>query len=450
MYDISIINGRIADPMDGIRESNVAVKGGRIAEITDRVPMAKRVIDAAGQIVSPGFVDIHMHEDPVVSGSVQLRIFNSMALMGVTTAVGGNCGIGHWKVGEYLDAANRGGLPVNYAGLIGMSGIREEVGCGNKYSSASKEQIAQMRLLTERELRAGALGVSFGLEYIPGTSTEEMLEICTLVSGFSGRLVSCHYRYDAIRSLEALAEMIILARETGVRFQISHLSSCTAFGQMREGLDMIAAANGDCVDILADAYPYHAFCSFLGSAVFDEGCFDRWKTGYESILISSGTFAGQRCSRELFEQARKEEPGALAVAFVMNESEIIEALRHPLVMVASDGLMSGGGGHPRAAGTFPRILGRYVREKRKLELTEAIRKMTLMPAQRIGLAAKGRIAEGFDADITIFNPESVIDCADFEQIDRPPGGISWVMTNGELTVDGGRLTGMLPGRAIQF
>ncbi len=449
MYELVIKNGMVLDTLTGAAEKEIGIADGKIAELSSGSLTGKKEIDAANLIISPGFIDIHMHEDPVEGGRIRFDIANFMALMGVTTVVGGNCGIGHWKVSEYLDILDQTGGPVNQLGLMGISGAREAAGCEDQYRPANGAQIRRMCAFVREELGRGAAGVSFGLEYIPGTGTEEMLSICETAAERPEKLVAAHYRFDATRSLEALAEMIIIAREAKVRFEISHIGSCIAFGQMEAGLEMLTAAHAGGVDVMADVYPYNAFCTFIGSAIFDEGCFERWNTGFDSILVASGKHSGQYCDRALFERLRKEEPDALAVAFVMNEEEVTQALRHPLVMVGSDGLFAEGGGHPRAAGAFPRVLGRNVRERKDLDLLTAIRKMTLMPARRLGLTSTGRVAEGFDAYLTLFNPQTVIDRADFMNPRKTPEGIELVLVGGRATVENGSLTGELPGRSIR-
>lgn len=450
MFDLVINNGNILDPLDGEYRGNIGIASGRIDKVSKEKLRGKKEINADGKKVSPGFIDIHIHEDPLDGDHIKYEVFNYMALMGVTTALGGNCGIGNLDVSKYLDVIDRNGSPINYAGLVGIAEAREEVGCKDRYKPATKEEIKKIINTVAVQLDKGALGISFGLEYAPGTSTEEIIQICHEVRKFPNKLVSCHYRFDALRSLEALAEMIIVVRETKVKFQVSHIGSCAAFGQIEPALNMLNAAFDGGVNVMADVYPYSAFCSFVGSAVFDPGCFERWRTSYDAIMATEGKYKGQRCDKEIFDYLRENEPDTLVVAFVMNEEEVVEAIKHPLTMIASDAIMHDRQGHPRAAGCFPRVLGRYVRQREDISLIKAIDKMTNMPAQRIGLKTKGRIKEGFDADITIFDYDKIIDNATFESPSEPPSGIDCVIVNGIEVVENGQLTGQRPGIGIRI
>lgn len=445
MYDLVIKGGNIIDPVDGIYEANIGVENDRIAYIGSEVVKATREIDAAGCFVSPGFIDLHSHENAVKEGSIEKGIFESSVLMGVTTTVGGNCGMGPVVLDDYREALEKNGAPLNYAALSGHAFLREAVGCTDRYSRATKNQADKMVDLLREALNKGASGLSVGLEYTPGASTEELLELSKTVAEYEDRLVSVHYRFDGERALEAVAELIIVARETGVRMQISHLGSGTAFGKTDEALSMIESAYNAGVDVGFDVYPYAAFCSLIGSAVFDEGCLQRWGVDYSAIKVVEGKYCGELCTPEIFMEKRSNEPETMVVAFVMDEEEIIRAIQHPMAIIASDGRIIKGRGHPRSAGTFPRVLGHYVREKGYLELVTAIYKMTGLPAKRLRLDSRGRIRTGYFADVTIFDYENIIDRATYEQPALSPGGINSVIVNGVEVVRDGEMTGAMPG-----
>lgn len=453
MFDLVIEDGLFIDPLNGKFSGSLGIEDGKIAELSAGSLNGKKVINADKNIVTPGFIDIHMHEDEYKNGDIEYEIFDYMAKMGVTTVVGGNCGLGMAdNIDKYFEVINKKGAPVNYIGLMGHSILRESIGFGNKdrYRPASKSELKKMKEKVKKGLEKGASGLSFGLEYNPGTSTKEFLELSELVENYSSKIVSAHYRFDSTRSLEALAEMIIVARESGVKFQVSHIGSCTAFGQMTDGLEMLEKAYEAGVDVMADVYPYAAFSTHIGSAVFDKGCFERWNTSYDSIEMAEGKYRGRRCNKEIFEEVRENEPDSLAIAFVMNEKEVIEALQHPYVMVASDGLINNGEGHPRAAGAFPRVLSKYVREKEILDLNTALKKMTSMPAKRLGLESKGRIKEGYDADLNIINFNQIDDRATFANPTKSPAGIERVLIGGREVVKKGKRTNNLSGSVINL
>lgn len=445
MYDLIIKGGNIIDPVDGIYSANVGIDKNRIAYIGPELVKGNREIDASGCYVSPGFIDLHSHENAVKEGFIEKGIFESSVLMGVTTTVGGNCGMGPIVLNDYREAIEKHGAPLNYAALSGHAFLREAVGCTDRYSRATKNQVEKMVDLLHEALNQGASGLSVGLEYTPGASTEELLELSQTVAEYKDRLFSVHYRFDGERSLEAVAELIIVARETEVRMQISHLGSGTAFGKTAEALDMIDSAYNAGVDVGFDVYPYDAFCSIIGSAVFDEGCLQRWGVDYSAIKVVEGKYSGRICTPEIFMEKRTHEPETMVVAFVMDEEEIIKAIQHPLGVIASDGRIINGQGHPRSAGTFPRVLGQYVREKGYLELLTAINKMTNLPAKRLRLDSRGRIRKGFFADITIFDYENIIDRATYEQPALAPNGIKQVIVNGVEVVKDMEMTGALPG-----
>lgn len=440
MLDIKIVNGKIIDVENKkVIDGDLGIKDGKITDIGSVLEEAKVVIDAEGKHISPGFIDIHMHEEDFsLTKKEEYDISDTMLSMGVTTCAVGNCGNNRQSIAELYDFIKEKGNPVNYLTYIGHNFLRVGVGNTDIYKKSSKEQIEKMQKLVKEAIDFGAVGVSYGLEYCPGIDTEEAIAITKEIKGRDDLLLAAHYRKDAIHALDSIDEMAYIGKETKIPFQISHLSSCSAFGNMTEALNLIQNLADSGLDLMVDAYPYDAFSTFIGSAVFDDGCLETWKKSYDSIMLTEEPFKGMFCDKELFEKARKEYPKMLAVAYVMNEEEIIEALNHPLVMVASDGIYRNHSGHPRGAGTFPRVIGRFVRDQKVMEFFDAINKMTYMPAKRLKLKNKGLLKEGYDADITIFNYDTIIDNATFQDPQLKPEGIDYVIVNGKVAVEKGK------------
>ncbi|MCR4429565.1 MAG: amidohydrolase family protein [Tepidanaerobacteraceae bacterium] len=452
---IVIKGGRVIDPETSFdTATDVTVSDGIISRIGQTSGPADLIIDAEGRVVCPGFIDIHMHEDAIIPQGVhkttQTRVFDCMLNMGVTTAVGGNCGESPEDIGQYAGMLEKTGLPVNFCCYMGHKTLREMVGLKDPYIPASGSQIEEMKSLLKKALQDGAVGISFGLEYTPGAPTEEMIALGNVLCDFENRLMAAHYRYDAERGIEALRELIYVSETTRIPMQISHLGSCCAFGNMKEGLALIDSAKQQSLDVEADCYPYDAFSTTIGSPVFDPGCFDRWKCDYDAVLIAEGKYRGSYCDESIFNELRKNYPQTIVVAFVMNQNEVKEAIRHPGIMVASDGYIHDGQGHPRVAGTFPKVLGRFVREEKTLDLIEAISKMTILPAKRLKLSGKGRIREGCDADIVIFDPELIADRATFERPLESPSGIDCVIVNGKVALEKSCPADKPSGKIIRF
>ena len=451
MYDLKIMNAVVLDfETEEEIKCNIGIIDGKIASIGDCSEKALKEIDAKDKIVAPGFIDIHMHEETIGTGQGNnaYDIADRMLLMGSTTCVGGNCGNNRQSLEDFFGFIDNNGAPVNYLSFIGHKYLRSIIGNKDRYRKSTKEEIKKMQQLTNDAINKGAIGVSFGLEYSPGTDFDEVIQLC---EGIENKeiLLSAHYRKDAKYGIESIKEMINISRVTDIPMQISHLGSCTAYGMMKESLEVIQSAIDQGVDVLADCYPYDAFSTFIGSAVFDEGCFELWNRTYDSILLTEAPYAGVRCDKNLFYKVRQEYPDMIVVAFVMNDDEIIEAIKEPFVAIASDGLMRNGKGHPRASGTFPRVLGRYVRELQAISLIDAIRKMTLLPAQRLGLMNKGQVKTGCDADLVIFDKEKIIDDATFENPVLPPKGIEYVILGGKIAVMNNQIINERLGKVIR-
>ena len=435
MLDVLLENAAYPDfKRKEMTKANIGIKDGKIDYIGTGNPEAEKNIDVTDRVVSPGFIDIHMHEENFAKEGAEYVISQMMLEMGVTTAVGGNCGLQNQDLSYFKSVINSlKGSPVNYLMLAGYNQFRYELGVG-RYEAATETQREKIRKMIKRELNEGAIGISFGIEYDPGIIHDEMIFAANAIEG-DNYLVAAHYRSDCIKNIDSIKEMINFAQEIPMKFQISHLSSCSAMGWMSESLAAINEAMEKNHRLNYDTYPYNAFSTSMGSAVFDDGCLEAWGKDYDSILLTGEPYKNVFCSKEIFEDARKNYPGMLAVAFVMNEHEIAEAIKNKNGMIASDAIINNGNGHPRAAGTFPRVLGKYVRQEKQLTMVDALRKMTLEPAERLNLKAKGRIEIGCDGDLTIFNPETIIDGATFENIKVQPEGIDYVFVDGKLALD---------------
>lgn len=449
MYDLVIRGGFVIDPANRIfSRQNLAIKDGKVAALSTKELPAREFIDAEGLHVAPGFVDMHMHEDVYDPGkdAFMVTIFASMLRMGVTTVVGGNCGIGTPDPGGYLQAVDRLGTPVNVALYAAHSEIRKRYSPEN-YQPVSADIIRNMARDLEEQLEQGCVGVSFGLRYVPGTSASEVHELAR-VAARHGKLLAAHARDDAAYIFEAARELIGLAEREKATVQISHIGSMAAYGQMEEVLSMVDAACAAGLDVGLDCYPYNAFCTSIGSATYDPGFLERYDVDYDGVEVCGGKYRGQRCTKAIFDEVRSETPEILAVAHVMKESEVDMALAHPRVILASDGILFDGFGHPRAAGSFPRFLDRYVKEKRLLGLAEAVAKMTCLPARRVGIA-KGSLGVGDDADVVLFDYAAVRDRADFAEPLTPPLGIRRVLIGGKTALNDTEICDGHLGRAVR-
>ncbi|MCX7023666.1 MAG: amidohydrolase family protein [Spirochaetes bacterium] len=438
--DTLIEGGALIDPVAGTElVMNVGIATGRVAYVGADAPDAARVIDARGLCVSPGFIDTHMHDEELDEPD---PIQNSLLLQGVTTAIAGNCGTGP-LIDEYAPRRRTPWLKLAYQ--TGHTVLRRTVGIDDIYRPATAAETGRMRDLLRAELARGSFGLSFGLEYAPNTSPQEIDALASLLTGLPERWVSVHIRYDGPRCLDGIREVIDIARRFKLRLQVSHIGSMTAFGYCMEAVRMIEGAKADGVDMTFDCYPYDAFCTFIGSAVFDPGFEQRWNKGLVDLEVATGKYKGTRMTPESYTDLRANDPMALIIAHVMNDSEIRQCLAHPSCAIASDGILHGGEGHPRAAGTFPRAL-RILREA-GLSWPEAIRHATSLPARMAWLDG-GRLVEGAPADIVVFDPASLRDRATFADQLAPPEGIAWVIVDGMVAVDHGTISPKPAGRLL--
>lgn len=448
-----IYGGRLIDPANRVDSRlNLLLEDGKVIGVTEDRSVADIEIDARGKIVCPGFVDIHMHEDPVeadgrIYSDEEKAIFNCMLRMGVTTAIGGNCGQNCCDPADYLDIVDRDGCAVNVGMLAGHEYFRKKAGAADKYGPTTLRQRQQMAADIGTALRRGCLGVSYGIRYIPGIDMEEL--IATAAPCREGRkMIAAHIRSDAEEVFDAAKELLDTGRALGLPVQVSHIGSMAGFGQMERFLSMVDAYRLNGLDVSCDCYPYYAFSTTLGSTTYDEGWLDRYHCGYDVVELCEGKYKGRRCTKDIFDELRRDDPECITVCYVMKDQDVDRAFRHPNVMLASDGIMSHGQGHPRAAGTFPRLISEFVR-RGKLDMYEAINMMTAMPANRLKLGNKGRLNAGADADVVIFDPDKIADGADFSSPLTAPVGIDLVFIGGEIAARDCRIVRNDLGRAIR-
>lgn len=450
---ILIQGGRVIDPAQNIDEIiNVLIEDGKVAMLTHNAPPADRVIDATGKIVAPGFVDIHMHEDaPTADGSVIPQgdgaIARTMLRMGVTTAVGGNCGDNFMDPCAFLSALDEQHAPINMAMMVGHTYLRSLVGAKDKYAPATPSQRQEMAKLAEQALKQGCVGISYGIRYVPGITMEELLETSAPAKKYH-RFVSAHLRSDAGEVFDSARELLDIGKALGVRIELSHIGSMAGFGQMKDFLALVDSYREAGLDVECDCYPYNAFSTTIGSTTYDPGWQNRYGCGFDVIELCQGEYKGVHCTEDIFNQVRTEHPDYHTICHVMKGDEVDLAFSHPHVMLGSDGILCNGDGHPRAAGAFPRFLARFVKTG-LLDLSEGIRRMTVMPAMQAGLQGKGSLAPGYDGDVVIFDGETVADNATFQNNLLPPTGIEWVIVNGIVAAHQGEILCQNAGKPVR-
>lgn len=445
MFDIVIVNGVLIDPEKMSRSyGNLGIKDGKIAAVTkDEIHGAVK-IDASGSFVCPGFIDIHGHVD-LNEYCAELSV-----RQGITTTVGGNCGLSPLDISAFFAAQDQKGFVINQAEMIGHSlSLREEVGAIDPLKPATEEQLKRMEAWVERSFDEGACGLSLGLAYAPGSSDEEVMRLSRLAARY-GRIVSVDTRMLTGIDMYSLVEAVTIARETGARVQVSHLVYQYGTGVMDEALAVIDRARADGLDIRFDSGMYTQWATHIGAALFNEDNMEINGWNFDDFLIITGKYNGQHLTMEKYRELRKYEPHTAVVVFTGIEEEIYMALNHPFAMPSTDtGVYAKGEGHPQIAGSFPRYFRKMVGERYELNIMEAVRKATLLPADTLGLHTKGRLREGMDADLVVFDMTTLIDKADFGKPDLSPEGIDYVLVNGELTLDKGTLLNRQAGKAVR-
>lgn len=459
MKTTCIYGGTVIDPSQQLEcRADVLCEDGKIKEVAvapspeqtqfwkSRADLA---IDATGQIVCPGFIDIHMHEDPYdpKEDALGCCIAKCMVRMGVTTAVGGNCGSNKAAPDLYLDAVDRHGTATNLALMAGHTFLRRQCGGNDKYAPVDDSAVAEMARLGKRYLETGCIGISFSVKYIPGTRWEEITALAKLCRE-GDRVVSSHVRKDVDGVFDACKELADIGREAGIKVQFSHIGSMGGYGQMERLLAQIEDYRSEGIDMMCDCYPYDAFSTEIGATTYDAENFAAYRSDYSHILVCDGSYAGRRCTREIFDELRAVRPDTMTVGYFMRQDEVDMALTHPCVMLGSDGILVEEQGHPRAAGAFPRFLHQYAASGR-MTLSEAIAKVTTMAAERLQLTGKGSLKVGCDADIVVFDLERIQDRATYTRPILPPEGIDWVLIGGEAAVEHGKLIREDLGRSVR-
>ena len=433
---IVINNGLVIDPKNSINDYlNLEITNGKISKISKDKLVGDYEIDATNLCVTPGFIDIHMHEDIMKDGKIQIDIFERMLKMGVTTAIGGNCGIGPNNIGEYLKEYEKNPL-INFKMLLPHKILRDYIGAEDRYTSLSSDEIEKMYRYGEKIIKENnLLGISFGIEYIPGINREELV---TLAKLGENKIIAVHLRKDGDDIIESCEEFFEIAKYINSHFQISHIGSMAGYGQMRKFLNYIQNKIDNGLDIGCDCYPYTAFSTHIGSAVFDDGYIESHGGDYSRLEVLDGKYKGQRCTKEIFNYLRKNSPDTLVAGHLMIDQDIKIAFQDKNVVVASDGLLSeSGNGHPRAVGTFPKFLRKYVLDDKILNLSEGVAKITNQPADFYGLKA-GTLSIGANGDITIFSLDELKDNATFDKL-TSPSGIKYVLVNGSIALKDGEI-----------
>jgi N-acyl-D-amino-acid deacylase len=467
---LTITGARIVDGTGtAARTGNVRIEADRIVAVGDVRPRSgDAIVEARGLVLAPGFIDIHNHSTGSLS---QNPAAETQVAQGITTLVVGADGTSPWPIADYVAERRAQPAAVHVMTLVGHATVRRQV-MGSDYKRAAREdEIERMAALVEQGMREGAIGLSSGLEYEVGSysETRELVELSKAAARHGGFYMS-HIRDEADRAFEAFSEAIAIGEQARIPVQISHIKLGTAgvWGKSAAIVKMIEGARKRGVDVTADCYPYDAWHSTITVLVpnkrYDDPASVRKALadvgGAENVMISRDAAHPEYEFKTLDAIAKEKgitpvdlfiqivkDGGASVIGKSMKEADIRRFYSQPWVMVASDGGI--GMRHPRGAGTFPRVLGRYVRELRWLSLPEAVRKMTSLPAARLNLADRGTIAAGKAADLVLFDPATIGDRSTFQDPAVLPAGVDKVWVAGTLVWDSGKPTGATPGLMLR-
>lgn len=499
-YDLIIRNTRIVDGTGGPwYRGELGIRGDTIVQLAPRVEgNAGRIIDAGGQVVAPGFIDIHTHAR---RGIFEVPTAPNYVRQGVTTLIEGPDGGSAVPLGPFLQKLEGLQKSVNIGSFIGQGSVRSEV-IGNADRKATPDEIDRMRALVEQGMKDGALGLSTGLFYVPGTftPTSEVVELAKVAARYGGMHTS-HQRDDASKVLDSVRETIAIGEGGELPTQVTHnkVIGKGNWGKSVDVLRLIDEARARGVDVTSDQYPYTASSTSVQAALLPAWALEggrqqiaarlkdpetRARVKKDTLMMIrdergggdpknvqfancsfDSTLAGKTLAdvvkqRQLgtsLEDAAEatlwivEQGGCQGVFHAMSEDDVVRIMTHPATMIASDGEVPTFGRanpHPRSYGTFARVLGVYVREKKALALEEAIRKMTAFPAARLRLTDRGILRPGMKADIAIFDPARVRDTATFEKPHAYAEGFSHVLVNGQVVFENGEMTAARPGRVL--
>lgn len=499
-FDLLITNAQIADGTGApLVEGSIAVKDRRIVAIGPQVKgAASTTIDAEGKVAAPGFIDVHTHSEDICI----LSTAENFLRMGVTTIVTGNCGHSRTDVGKFFEEIAESRVSLNVATLIGHGSVREKGMGGSFIRAPSRDQLATMRALVEQGMKDGALGLSTGLIYVPGSfaKTDEIIALAKVASAHGG-IYASHMRYETVRIFEALDEILRIAREAKIPIEVSHikLSGPSAWGKANDVLSILdKARETEGFKITHDQYAYTASSTGLRQTIPDaalEGEREDFiaritdsakKAGIIAEMAQMRTRQGRKDyshaviarfradpslnGKSLPEAAKikfgndsleaqietifdiESKGGASAIFRGMDEKDLRTFMQHPLTMIASDGgprKLGEDVPHPRSYGNNARILGQYVRELKLLTLEEAIRRMTSLPAETFHLKDRGQLKSGAHADIVIFDPAKVIDPSTFSDPHHYAEGFTHIIVNGGLTINDGTLTDIRAGGPLK-